>query len=175
MPHHIRWAAVVRRCALMGLALLVSAGSTAATAGGRAVQEPESLAGLAFMSGCWRGDFANGAAIEEFYTAPSENVMLGLSRFMRGARTVQHEFSRITADSTGVFLLPYPGGRASEHSFKLTSLESGRAVFEAPEHDFPKRIIYRRNEDGSNTARIDAGEGTSQVQEWPMRPVPCGA
>lgn len=120
-------------------------------------QAPGSLSGLAFMSGCWRGDLSGGAAIEEFYTAPSDNVMLGLSRFMRDGRTVQHEFSRITADSTGVTLLPFPGGSPSEHGFRMTHLEDGRAIFEAPEHDFPKRIIYRRNPDGSNTARIEGG------------------
>lgn len=110
-------------------------------------------------------------AAEPHARAPSDNVMLGLSRYMRGARTVQHEFSRITADSTGVFLLPFPGGSPSEHAFRLTELEDGRAIFEAPEHDFPKRVIYRRNADGSNTARIHGGEGSEQAQEWRMQSV----
>ena len=61
---------------------------------------------LAFMAGCWRGEFANGAALEEVYTAPSANMILGLSRFLRDGRAVQYEFSRITADSTGIELLP---------------------------------------------------------------------
>ena len=132
-----------------------------------------SLNDLAFMAGCWRGDFANGAALEEFYTQPSANLMLGLSRFMRGQRAVQHEFSRITADSSGITLLPFPGGKPSEHGFRLTSVDNGRAQFEAPEHDFPKRIRYSKGADGSLTARIDGGEGDSRVQEWRMRSVRC--
>ena len=131
------------------------------------------LSDLAFMAGCWRGDFANGAALEEFYTQPSDNLILGLSRFMRGKRAVQHEFSRITSDSSGITLLPFPGGKPSEHAFRLTSIESGRALFEAPEHDFPKRIRYSKGGDGSLTARIDGGEGDSRVQEWRMRQVSC--
>ena len=131
------------------------------------------LSDLAFMAGCWRGDFANGAALEEFYTQPSDNLILGLSRFMRGKRAVQHEFSRITADSSGITLLPFPGGKPSEHAFRLTSVESGRALFEAPEHDFPKRIRYSKGADGSLTARIDGGEGDSRVQEWRMRRLNC--
>lgn len=131
------------------------------------------LTDLAFMAGCWRGDFANGAALEEFYTRPSDNLILGLSRFMRGNRAVQHEFSRITTDSSGITLLPFPGGKPSEHAFRLTSIESGRALFEAPEHDFPKRIRYSKGADGSLTARIDGGEGDSRVQEWRMRQVSC--
>lgn len=168
-----RMTMLVRRTALPALLLMVVAGAVAIGTSGSAAQEAPSLSGLAFMSGCWRGDFGGGSAIEEFYTTPSENVMLGLSRFMRGGRTVQHEFSRITADSTGIFLLPFPGGSPSEHAFRLTRLEDGQAVFEAPEHDFPKRIIYRRNADGSNTARIDGGEGSDRAQEWPMRSVAC--
>ena len=133
------------------------------------------LSDLAFMAGCWRGDFANGAALEEIYTRPSDNLILGLSRFMRGKRAVQHEFSRITADSSGITLLPFPGGKPSAHSFRLTNIESGRALFEAPEHDFPKRIRYSKGDDGSLTARIDGGEGDSRVQEWRMRRVSCQA
>src|SRR5690606_9676170 len=87
------------------------------------------LADLGFMAGCWRGEFANGGALEEVYTAPSSNLMLGLSRFLRGDRAVQFEFTRITADSTGIALLPFPGGRPSEHAFRLTVLEPGRATF----------------------------------------------
>ncbi len=138
-------------------------------------QDPSTatLSDLDFMAGCWRGDFANGAALEEFYTQPSDNLILGLSRFMRGNRAVQHEFSRITADSLGITLLPFPGGKPSEHGFRLTSIDSGRALFEAPEHDFPKRIRYSKGADGSLAARIDGGEGDSRVQEWRMRPVSC--
>jgi hypothetical protein len=140
-----------------------------------AAQPPSAatLGDLAFMAGCWRGEFENGAALEEVYTAPSANLILGLSRFMRGDRAVQHEFSRITADSTGIALLPFPNGRPSEHAFRLTALEAGRATFEAPEHDFPKRIRYARGADGSLTARIDGGTDDARAQEWRMQPVPC--
>ena len=138
-------------------------------------QDPSAatLSDLAFMAGCWRGDFANDAALEEFYTRPSDNLILGLSRFMRGTRAVQHEFSRITADTSGITLLPFPGGKPSEHAFRLTNIESGLALFEAPQHDFPKRIRYSKGADGSLTARIDGGEGDSRVQEWRMRQVAC--
>jgi hypothetical protein len=129
---------------------------------------------LAFMAGCWRGEFANGAALEEIYTAPSANLILGLSRFFRGDQVVQHEFSRITADSTGIALLPFPGGVPSEHAFRLTALTPGSATFEAPEHDFPKRIHYTAAADGSLMARIDGGTDESRAQEWRMRPLPCG-
>jgi hypothetical protein len=141
-----------------------------------AAQRPAAtLADLRFMTGCWRGDMGNGAALEEMYTAPASNLMLGLSRYLRGNWAVQFEFSRITADSAGVVLLPFPRGTASEHPFRLTSLDRDRATFEAPEHDFPKRIVYIRHADGSLSARIDGGSDDSGAQEWRMQPVPCPA
>lgn len=154
--------------ALAGMvALSTPAAGTAQSAGTR------TLEGLAFMAGCWRGGFAGGGTLEEHYTAPSSNLILGTSRFLRGGRAIQYEFSRITLDSSGIVLLPFPNGRASEHGFRLTALEADTAMFEAPEHDFPKRIRYARGSDGSLTARIDGGSGSNRVQEWRMEPAPC--
>lgn len=140
-------------------------------AGAQPAAEP-SLEALAFMSGCWRGEFANGGVLEEYYTAASADLMLGTSRYLREGRAVQFEFSRITADSSGVSLLPYPAGLASEHAFRLTMIDGASARFEAPEHDFPKRIHYARDNDGWLSARIDDG-GDTRVQEWQMAPVRC--
>lgn len=131
------------------------------------------LDALAFMAGCWRGDFGGGAALEEFYTMPSDNLIVGVSRFLRAGRTHQYEFSRISADSSGVVLLPFPGGRPSEHGFSLTHVDGTSALFEAPEHDFPKRIRYSLDADGMLTARIDGGAGDTRVQEWRMSRAQC--
>ena len=130
---------------------------------------------LDFMAGCWRTAEGGTAVLEEIYTTPSANLILGVSRYLRDESAVQFEFSRITADSTGVVLHPHPGGRPSEHEFRLTQSGPGHALFEAPEHDFPKRIRYSLGDDGALTARIDGGDGSQQVQEWQMQPVSCKA
>lgn len=159
---------ILRRVSVAVLALSTAA-PAAAQSGPTAAPQ---LSALAFMSGCWRGEFAGGA-LEEYYSTPASNLMLGVSRFLRDGRAVQYEFSRITADSAGIVLLPFPGGRPSEHAFRMTESDEGSALFEAPEHDFPKRIRYARGADGSLTARIDGGDGDERVQEWRMRAVPC--
>jgi hypothetical protein len=56
-----------------------------------------------------------------------------------------------------------PKGRCPATDFKLTHLAGQEATFENPEHDFPKRIIYRKNFDGSLTAIIDGGAGTKSM------------
>jgi len=134
---------------------------------------PATLESLSFMSGCWQGVSDGNSTIEETYTRPSSNVMLGTTRYLREGRTTMFEFTLISRDSAGVSMLPYPRGRPSEHAFKLTSVEGGRAVFEAPEHDFPKRIIYRRVGPDELTARIDGGEQSSQSAEWRLTRASC--
>ena len=135
-----------------------------------------SVSDLAFMSGCWRGSFqANGATgtVEERYTPPSENVILGTTRYLLDGRTVQFEFLLIRSDDDGVSMLPYPDGKPSHDAFLLVEVAEGHAVFEALEHDFPKRIIYRRD-NGELVARIDGGAGTDG-REWRMSGVDCNA
>jgi hypothetical protein len=133
----------------------------------------QSLDELAFMAGCWEGPISGTGTIEEMYSTPSENLIVGTTRYLRSGRAVQFEFTRIESSGEEIVLTPYPGGVASPASFELTTLEPGRAIFEAPEHDFPKRIIYRRNADGSRTARIDGGEGSPDAMEWHMQRVAC--
>lgn len=136
----------------------------------------QSLDNLAFMAGCWEGEYASGdgpGVIEEHYTSPSANLMLGTTRYLADGEATFFELTRIERTADGVVLTPYPGGAQSEHGFRLVRAGGGEATFEAPEHDFPKRILYRIGEDGSLTARIDAGEGSERSREWTMRRVAC--
>jgi hypothetical protein len=126
------------------------------------------------MSGCWEGSFQSrqrSGTIEEFYTTPSQNVMLGTTRYIIDGRAVQYEFTAILQDS--ILLRPYPGGKRSPDDFRLTQIEGQRAVFESPEHDYPKRILYWSTEEGSRVARIDAGADDPEGTEWRMRSAPC--
>lgn len=148
-----------RRSVFLALAALAVLVPDAATA-----QAPP-LSDLSFMTGCW-GD----GTLEEHYTTPSANIMLGVSRYLRAGVTRDYEFSRIERSDSAVVLTPHPKGTASV-GFRLTSLADQTATFENPAHDFPQRIIYRR--DGALlVARIEsmAGEG----QEWRMSARACG-
>ena len=128
-----------------------------------------------FMTGCWEGTFQSSegeGVIEEHYGTPSDNVMLGTTRFLLNDRTQQYEFTLIQKDSTGIHLYPYPGGVRSEAAFRLTSAEGAAAVFEAPQHDFPKRILYSRGDKGTLVATIDGGPDTDG-RGWTLSPAPC--
>ncbi len=98
--------------------------------------------------------------------------MLATSRFVREGRVVSFEFGIVSATADGVTYLPHPGGVASEHLFRLTEGSEGFARFEAPEHDYPRRIAYRRVEGGLE-ATIDGGEDDSEPRSWRMAAIPC--
>jgi hypothetical protein len=120
------------------------------------------------MAGCWTGPASNGAMIEERYSDASENLVIGMTRYVRGGRVVDFEFTTIERTDTSFVMTPHPKGVRSD-SFPLKEIADGRAVWENPKHDFPQRIIYRRGDDGSLVARI---EGTTprgeRHSEWTM-------
>jgi hypothetical protein len=66
-----------------------------------------------------------------------------------------------------------PSGQA-EASFKLVKYENQEAVFENPQHDFPQRIIYKLEKDGSLAAAIE-GMSKGQLKRigFPMRRAKC--
>jgi hypothetical protein len=106
--------------------------------------------------------------IEERWTEPASNMMLGLSRTVRGDKVVEFEFLRIEARADGLYYVAQPGGRPPT-GFKLTKWDGSEAIFENPQHDFPKRVIYRRLPDNVVVARVDGGAETTG-QEFTFKP-----
>ena len=127
------------------------------------------LTAIAFMAGCWTGPSSNGATIEERYTAAADNMVIGMTRYVRNGRVVDFEFTTIQRSDTAFFMTPHPKGVKSD-PFALKEIAAGRAVWENLGHDFPQRIIYRTGDDGTLVARI---EGTTprgeRHSEWTMR------
>lgn len=125
---------------------------------------------LSWMSGDW--ETAPGRMqIDEHWTKPAGGSMIGMSRTVAGDRTVFYEYLRIETRGADIFYVAHPKARTPGTNFKLVKLSGQEAVFENPAHDFPKRIIYRKNADGSLTARIE-GDGTEKekAQDFQYRP-----
>jgi hypothetical protein len=132
------------------------------------------LADLAFMAGCWRGPSGDGVTIEEYYTAPSENLILGVSRYTKGTRVTSYEFSTIAREGSEIVLTPRPSGQAPV-PFRLTRVDSAGAVWENPSHDFPTLIAYRAGSGDSLIARIEGpGRDGKRSLEWRMGRGDCG-
>jgi hypothetical protein len=115
---------------------------------------------LAWMSGDWQTAPGGRSQIEEHWTLPAGGTMIGMGRTVRSDKTVEFEFLRIEQRGNEIFDVAHPNAQCPQTDFKLTSLAGQQVVFENPEHDFPKRITYRKNSDGTLLAKVDAGEGT---------------
>jgi len=115
---------------------------------------------LAWISGDW--ETAPGRMqIDEHWTKVAGGSLIGMSRTVAGGKTVFFEYLRIEARGTDIFYVAHPKARTPGTDFKLVKLKGEEATFENLAHDFPKRIIYRKNADGSLTARIE-GDGTEK-------------
>lgn len=136
-----------------------------------AAQSAPGLVGLGFMSGCWQGRTASGSTIEEHYTSPSSNLMLGITRYLRDGATRSFEFTMINADSSGSRVTPHPGGRASV-SFRESGRTPTSVVWDNASHDFPQRIRYERVSADSLVATISLVDG-SRATGYRMGKVGC--
>ncbi len=134
------------------LAVLALSPATAAAQG-------SALDALEWMAGCWERVTAT-RVVEEQWMAPRGTVMLGISRTTQGDRTVEYEQMRLRATNGKVVFTAQPS-RQPAADFEATRVSDSLLVLTNEKHDFPQRIIYRRNGPGKLDARI---EGTMNGQ-----------
>ena len=132
-------------------------------------QAAPSLDGLAWLAGAWSGT-SRGVEMEEQWTAPKGNSMIGLHRDVGKGRTLSFEFLRIEQQGDAIVYWSMPNGRSPATPFALKEVSDTRVVFENPTHDFPQRIIYWK--DGADLrARIEGTQnGKAGSQEWRWSP-----
>ena len=113
---------------------------------------------LAWLAGEWTlsdGD----RSVEEIWTTPATDMMIGMSRTVRDGKTLSFEFMRIVARDDGVFYIAQPRGRPAVE-FPLQRGDRGQVVFvNAGADDHLNRIVYRDNGDGTMTARVEGADG----------------
>ncbi|CAM2066121.1 DUF6265 domain-containing protein [Sulfidibacter corallicola] len=165
------------RCRAALLTWLICLASLApAVAGEKTPTDPTpSMDRLGWLTGHWRGE-AGGIVMEEWWTAPGGQLLLGLHRDSKPAKEGAappkgfFEYLRIEGGANGIHYLASPMGREPT-PFKLVRLDGEKqvAVFENPGHDYPQRIVYERQGDAL-VARIETIEGTKRRQ-WQYRRV----
>ncbi len=128
------------------------------------------ISDLAWLSGDWQTAPGGRARIEEHWTVPAGGTMIGMGRTVAGDKTAEFEFLRIEQRGDDIYYVANPNARCPQTDFKLTRLSEQEVVFENPAHDYPKRVMYRKNSDGSLLASIDAGAGTKS-QSFSYLPV----
>ena len=121
---------------------------------------------LDWLAGYWLS-CEDGVEVSETWSNRRGGIMLGTS-ITSGDDSFSWEQTRIEADGEGLSFHAMPRDQAPA-SFRLIRSGPGEAVFENPAHDFPQRVIYRREGDRL-TGRIEGrAQGRDQAMEWHYR------
>jgi Domain of unknown function (DUF6265) len=130
------------------------------------------LQDFAWLAGHWRIEQGD-RMIDEHWMAPAAELMMGMARNVQGGKVREYEFTLLRQEANGDILYVASPSKQTEAAFKLTSLRDGEAVFENPEHDFPKKVIYARQPDGSLLAAIEGPgrDGKTRRVEYPFKRV----
>ncbi len=128
------------------IAFILMGGSSAA----------DTLSSLAWISGRWCSAPGN-ERTEELWLPPRGSTLLGMSRTLTATETVGFEYLRIVKNDGMLHYLAQPGGRPPT-SFKETARGEQWIRFENPDHDFPRRIEYRRDGDTLHAEIAGPGE-----------------
>ena len=142
------------------------------TVGNAAAADP--VARLAWLQGCWSAADSSEPGSGEQWMAAAGGTVLGTSRTIKGGKTVAYEFIQIREVEPGkLAYIVQPSGRP-ETTFKLLRQTDGEFVFENLEHDFPQRIIYKRESDRLLHARIEGiTRGTLKGIDFPLKRISC--
>jgi hypothetical protein len=122
----------------------------------------QTLASLAWMQGCWSSR-ERGVNTNEVWVAPPGAALFGFAITDDADTGLTWEQMRIDSNGEGrIFFVAMPGGGDPVRFALRESDEANLAVFENAKHDFPQRIVYRR--DGQDlVASISALDGARQV------------
>lgn len=128
---------------------------------------------LDWISGCWSLDDGTGRT-EECWMKPAGKSMLGISRTVAGGKTAFTEYLQIREANGQIDYIAAVGISAKPVAFRLIKNSEREAVFENREHDFPQRIIYRRESSDALFARIEGQEkGIDKATDYRYRRAKC--
>jgi len=100
--------------------------------------------------------------IEELWLPAEGDIALGLGRTVKAGKTRNFEFMRIESREGAIVFVSVLEGQPPT-VFRLTASGTNWARFENPQHDFPKRIEYRRT--GSTLHAEIAGPGADGTEK----------
>ena len=127
-----------------------------------------------WLAGCWELKRGSRTGFE-MWMPPAGGIMMGASRTVAGGAVVEWERLQLTEREGKLVYTSLPSGQ-TEASFTSTALTDSSFTVENLQHDFPQRIIYRRQGADSLVARIEGPQGaTTRGIDFPMRRVSCEA
>jgi hypothetical protein len=135
---------------------------------------PETIATrFRFIAGCWSGAKGDNT-FAEHWTPAAPDLMLGLSFSHKPSKPTEFEFLRIERRDGKATYMAQPKG-VPPTPFALSEPDStgDTVMFVNMDHDFPKRVAYKKVDASTLLAWIDAGPKGSLRVEFPMKRVAC--
>lgn len=127
----------------------------------------ERVEDLSWLTGRWVAEEAEGRWTEENWTAARGGVILGSSLAGQGLKAGWFEFMRIAVGKDGRLAFYASPGGAPASAFPLVSSGNQEAAFENLAHDYPARIVYRR--EGKVLHATISGQGGANPRSWRFR------
>jgi hypothetical protein len=128
------------------LSLLAALPLFAALAISMAAAEDPPARRFDWLAGHWCSR-TGGRLIEEHWLPAAGDVALGIGRTVQDGKTISFEFMRIESRDGVTNYVAVLGGQPATF-FRLTASGPDWARFENPQHDFPRRVEYRRTAGG---------------------------
>ena len=109
----------------------------------RSEAQETDLAVVGWLAGCWVAE-SEGQKTEEHWMAPGGGLMTMMSRTLRGGVARGYEFALIRGDAGELVFWAYPSGQ-SPAEFRAATATGDEVAFVNAEHDFPRKIRYRKS------------------------------
>ena len=127
---------------------------------------------VSWLAGCLEMRTAS-RVVEEQRMTERGGTMLGMARTVGTRGLADYELTLIKTDGGRLVFEAHPKGQPSA-TFVARVATRDSVVFEAPAHDFPQRVGYRRLGADSVLAWVEGTmNGKSRRIEFPYRRVPC--
>lgn len=124
-----------------------------------------------FIAGDWCA-VSGEQRFEERWTEAQDGRMYALARSFKGTELTGFEFLRIEAVDGAYTYIAQPGG-AAPTAFTASERGDQRVVFTNPQHDYPQRIEYWRDDSGLHARVSGAPKPGEQAQQYDFRPGRC--
>jgi hypothetical protein len=122
------------------------------------------LKSFSWLSGKWVGRYDSVPIFEQWKTIDG-NVMYGRAGAISGKDTALAEQLKIEQRDGELFYVAIVGEGKPPVDFKFTGFDNDTAIFENPQHDFPQRVLYLNNADGTFYACVDGKFRGKYVRE----------
>ena len=149
--------------------------ATFVTAGAQAQSSPLTLNDVAWISGCWKAK-PNESRLNnvEQWSKPFGNAMLGTGMELKNGKLASWEHMKIESGADGKITFVVKPHNQKEVTFTLTSTKPDTLSFENGQNEFPQKITYRKEKDGSMEIRIDGKvKDVQKAALFPMVRMPC--